>query len=121
MAATKAALVDFIREEQARLWEDLLRAICQAIRPGTISIQAEGVIDSLRQSIALVGATAWDEINWDLYSSGVYGLVAGEAATHPDPGVLGAVEQRMAPYSTAERLRVCRDVAARLAERPAVS
>jgi hypothetical protein len=74
MSASKAALRGFAVETQVEDWGDLLLAVDRAIN-GVWSIECDGIAARIRRAARLVGPTPWREVNWDLYTSGLYRAV----------------------------------------------
>lgn len=69
------ALESCLREVQAQEWDRLLTAIRRGISPLAPSIEADGIVLSIRRQALLVGPTPWDEVPWEVYVSGLYAAV----------------------------------------------
>lgn len=67
----KRPLEEFVAETQRRDWDALDDAVRMAIRGGW-SIECGSVAACIRDAALLVGPTAWDEVPWECFASGLY-------------------------------------------------
>lgn len=66
-------------DEQMYLWTDLEHALHEALKPGTVSMGAEWIIERIVVIARITGATHWSEIPIPLILDGVYHAIYTEA------------------------------------------
>ena len=106
------ALKKFVEETQEREWNRLLEAVRRGINT-VCSIEVENEIDTIRESIGLVGPTAWNAVPWPIYLSGLYAqiLEPEDRPTHM-PNMLehSAAVQQMREPTNANDVALCREL-----------
>lgn len=108
-------LVEFVRDEQIHLWQDLAKAIGDAV-DGTWSIAASNAARRIIRSARLVGPSPHGELSWSLVAGGVYEAVlraGGIEPALPDEAEWQRLDDLMAKYGTraTERPRFAATVA----------
>ena len=95
-------LIDWVREEQDILWDELADAI-EAARNRAWSIQAANIARRIVEAGRLVGPTPYGGVPWSLLAGGVYAAIADAGSITvelPDEAEWERLDQLMAHRMT---------------------
>jgi hypothetical protein len=117
----RKAMIAFVEETQRYDWDHLLAAARNAIK-SPMSIEVEGTLERIRESIRLVGPVDWEAVPWPVYLGGLYRQVIGPQhyGSLATPGEILETTERMQAYTNPRDLEICIELTNILKRREAI-